>query len=341
MNLASKAIRKYKQEGISGLLIGGISMLIRQLERNTIAKTRFEIPYFVYKCDKKSKKAMNTLSDRGVGPRITEVPLSDHKSSEKLFILGSGSSITDISDTQWDHIDEHDSFGLNRWPVHEFTPTYYTFEIRLDQSKKQFREAFWELLEARRKQYEDVPIILKDTTVISTELEPRHLPDWLAGNLIVSCDSNYSRLVRWDSTVEQNKELLEHLNSKGYFDQRSGIRTLYRKRGSISYIIHLGVLLGYEEIILCGVDMVDSKYFFDGDSYNRADIPIPRFASNTNDESEETVHKTNDPNVGNLTLEKVIYSLNDIVLEPKGIDLYVENEKSALHPKIPVYQYEQ
>ena len=150
MNLKSKAIQKYRKDGIKGVVTGGGSLVARQLEQNIIAKTMFEIPYYVWKYDRKANKAMNTLSERGIGPRITEYPLSDYKSSDKLFILGSGSSITDISDTQWAHIDEHDSFGLNRWPVHEFTPTYYTFEIRMDPSKKQYREAFWELMEARR-----------------------------------------------------------------------------------------------------------------------------------------------------------------------------------------------
>ena len=85
--------------------------------------------------------------------------------------------------------------------------------------------------------------------------------------------------------------------------------------------------------------MVDSRYFFDSDKYSKSDIPIPRPNSDSSTKSKESVHKTNDTNVGDLTLEKIIYSLNDIILKPRGVDIYVENEKSALYPKIPVYEY--
>jgi hypothetical protein len=210
----------------------------------------------------------------------------------------------------------------------------------MDPSKKQYREVFWELMEARREQYKEIPMILKDASGRSGDINRRDLPDWLAGELIVSCDANYNQIVGWDGTVEKNEKLLQSLKSNGLFDQKNGIQTLYRKRGSISYIIHLGVMLGYDEIILCGVDMVDSKYYFDVMESDEINVPIPRHSSSTNDASKESTHKTNDRNVGSLTLEKIIYSMNDIVLEPKNIDLYVENEKSALYSKIPNYQYE-
>lgn len=302
-----------------------------------LEKSGAKVPYYVWKSTIEARRSMNRLSERGIGPRITDTSLLEYKSSDTLFVLGSGSSINDITDEQWRHIDEHDSIGLNRWPVHGFTPTYHVFEISMQPEYEGFVETYWALLNHRKEQYSDIPVVLKDTSRVRDVLEPHHLPEWLRGNLIVSCDSSFSRAVTLHSSRSENDRLLRYLDQKGYFDRRS-LRVLYRMRGSISYLVHLGVVLGYRDIVLCGVDMVDSRYFFDAERYVDSDIPIPRIRPGP-DERDESEHKTNDPEVGSLTLEQIIYSMNETVLQPRRIGLYVENDLSALHPDIPLYEY--
>jgi hypothetical protein len=335
-----RAKRAYNSEGLSGLASGIFNHLRRPIEAQTVGRTRFEIPYHVRKHNKRAKRFTKFVSEKEVGPQISEVNLSTYKSSDTLFILGSGSSITQITDEQWQHIDEHDSVGLNRWPIHEFTPTYHVFETRLEPEYEEFTRTYWELLNSRRAAYEEIPIILKDVSSVYRRLEPEHLPEWLAGDLIVSCDSSYGSIVTPASSVERNETLLRYLYDRGCFSSGE-FEVLYRKRGSISYLIHFALCLGYENIVLCGVDMVDSAYFFDErESYYREKgIPIPRVPSGTQDDDE--THKTNDPDAGQLTLEKVIYSLRELVLKNEGVDLYVENAKSALHPRVSQYSYEE
>lgn len=48
------------------------------------------------------------------------------RTSEKLFILGSGLSINEIVD--WAHIAAHDSVGFNFWLIHDFVPDFYFIE---------------------------------------------------------------------------------------------------------------------------------------------------------------------------------------------------------------------
>ena len=38
---------------------------------------------------------------------------AERKTSDTLFVVGSGPSVNDLSEVQWRHIGEHDSFGLN------------------------------------------------------------------------------------------------------------------------------------------------------------------------------------------------------------------------------------
>jgi hypothetical protein len=335
-----RAKAAYEAGGASELLAGVINYVRRPVETRTVDRTRFEVPYHVWKHDRRAKRFATMLSERGIGPRIDNANLHEYKSSDTLFVLGSGSSINDITDEQWDHIGNHDSIGLNRWPVHDFVPTYHVFETRLEPAFAEFTAEYWQLLDSRRETYEQIPVILKDVSTVYRQLEPTDLPSWLAGELIVSTDSSYGSIVTPDSTIARNEDLLQHLYESGHFDPGT-LGVLYRKRGSISYLIHLGLCLGYERIVLCGVDMVDSAYFFDDDPrYEQREVPIPRppEAEHDNRNDDET-HMTNDPEVGQLTLEEVIYSIDELVLSPEGVSLYVENDRSALHPRIPLYPY--
>lgn len=281
---------------------------------------------------------MNQLAQKGIGPRITEFPLEEYKTSDTVFLLGSGSSINDISDEQWNHIDSHDSIGLNRWPIHEFTPTYYVFEHHMNPNEEEFNRKHWKMIDGVGDRYEEIPVIMKDTSAVRDRLELHQLPRWLRGELILSSDSAFPQIIGWNSSREKNERLLKYLDYKGHFDPGEfGIQ--YRKRGSISYLIHLSTVLGYENIVLCGVDLVDSKYFFETEKYENGDIPIP-WRTFRRDKDDDTTHKVNDSELGQLTLENVIHSMHDTVLKPRDISLYTETEQSALHPQLPLYPYD-
>ena len=55
---------------------------------------------------------------------FTQKCLNEVKKSNTLFILGSGDSINDINNKQWEEIKQSDSLGINSWLVHKHMPTY-------------------------------------------------------------------------------------------------------------------------------------------------------------------------------------------------------------------------
>jgi hypothetical protein len=334
MDFLSRAVRAYRRGGLSEVTGRGIELALRPVEKRTVQQTRWAYPYYEWKHLNKSKRAMNKLSKKGLGPRIVDFPLQKYKSSNTLFVLGSGSSINEISDKKWKHIEKHDSIGLNRWPIHDHIPTYHVFEMKIQTGYEKYNKQYKNLLEARRKQYSDLPIILKNSTSVKNSLNQAHLPDWLLGDLIISSDSGFDELVDFDSSTEDNEYLLRYLLGRGYFDQ-GNLEMLYRKRGSISYLLHLASVLGYKKVVLCGVDMIDSEYFFEErvDYYEQKKRPIPKHES----DQKSGKHETNDEKFGQLTLDKVILSMKNTVFNLKGMDLYVENDISALHPDLPLY----
>ena len=151
----AKTVQAYQRGGISEVCRGGYRKAIRPV----FEKTPLYVPYSVRKSRARKNELIDELIDRGVGRRFDREELLDRKSSETVFILGSGGSIAEISEREWDLIDSHDSIGLNRWPIHDFVPTYYVLELPFDPS---MRRDMIELINFKRTKYESVPIIIKD-----------------------------------------------------------------------------------------------------------------------------------------------------------------------------------
>lgn len=322
--LRKKAANTYRREGLTGVVNGGLDLL---LSTSTPAY-----------CKKKSVQQnwyINSLIKRGLGTPLDRSILTRKKSSGTVFVLGSGSSINQISEPGWDVIDDHDSMGLNRWPIHDFVPTYLIFEIPALDAGREMRRQYWELLEIRKAGYEETQLILKDVDRFCHTSSVDVVPDWLTPGLMLSPDIELPPLL--GDSRDRFRTVLRYLNERDCLAQDGRIDKLFKKRGSVSYTLFLATVLGYERIVLCGVDMVDSKYFWDEQRGRLNEEGIPTPEPHMERDSEE-VHKTNDPSRHGISLEQIIYDIDEELLRPNGIELYTETKRSALHPKVPHFE---
>src|SRR5205085_6794487 len=91
---------------------------------------------------------------RGRFPLLGNLDLSQLKTSDTLFILGSGPSINAISPDRWEAIARSDSIGFNFWLYHPFVPKIYFFESTSpwqgsgEQASRLHREVWQRWLEA-------------------------------------------------------------------------------------------------------------------------------------------------------------------------------------------------
>src|SRR5690625_2390488 len=107
-------------------LIFFISRLVLTTYRNKHSQKKLK-PYFY-----KTKTELST----------------DRLAKDTVFILGSGESINFLEAHKWKDISDNDSIGFNFWPIHEFIPTYFTFELPRDKDR---RKIFFEILEIQKK----------------------------------------------------------------------------------------------------------------------------------------------------------------------------------------------
>lgn len=99
--------------------------------------------------------------------RLTLDMLIEKRSSDTLFVLGSGASVCQYSHDQWATIGMADSIGMNNWILHDFVPTFYAAELIADES---WLQTYSSNLIRRLPEYGHTLIILRWVTSWSSVL---------------------------------------------------------------------------------------------------------------------------------------------------------------------------
>jgi len=257
-------------------------------------------------------------------PLLETLDLPRLRASDTLFILGSAWSINDIPDKRWEIIKRCDSVGLNFWLAHPFTPRLLHFEaITYDQQPEMY-DAFLALAKRRAEAY-------RDTVKIVTEVSPTagrqtlfDLPDTMKRNLYVG----FSMPV----VARNEKELrrgIDFMRSIGAFSPDHRTQWLFKYGGSIIAMMTLAVLMGYKRIILCGVDLNRQDYFYQ--HHER----YPEYAGwEFTARSEQ--HLTTRQLPWLVPAQSAVWIFKEMVLDPAGIELYVESPVSTLCPRVPI-----
>lgn len=254
-------------------------------------------------------------------------PLAALKSSDTLFILGSGGSINDLGTDEWRQIAEADSVGFNFWLVHDFVPSLFVFEPIKPHVPD--RQLIFANLRARAGDYAGTPLLLKD----GERFKPEFMTDFLA-ELPAGLLPNTGLSWDWELPEESRAAFTEHLlrlDRRGWLTRPGA--PLARKRASIFFLVLLGLRAGYKRIVLCGVDLSNTPYFYESRraEYEAKGRAVPRPVPSP------AGHQTDDPNFGAMTISSALEILNDKVLKRHGSELYVAFKSSRLHPMLPSY----
>lgn len=256
-------------------------------------------------------------------------PLGSVKSSDTLFILGSGGSIATLTEDEWKAIRSADSVGFNFWPIHDHVPDLYVTEIcDVPAELQHIYRAHCDLMAVRAADYVNTPILIKDGERVRREWLQEYIgnfPESLRGNIALSWD--------WEIPDDDDSGMAATLCNWarfGLLDSRSA--PLLRKRASVFYMVMLALRAGYREIVLCGVDLANNDYFYriKEAEYLAKGRPVPQPVYATS-----VVHKTDNASFGEMTLSRALAILDREILKPRGIQLRVALRSSGLYPMLP------
>lgn len=275
--------------------------------------------------DLKRKSAVARLASERTGlPLLDTLELPPLKTSDTVFVLGSGWSINGISDRQWEVIGRHDTIALNFWPVHRFVPRIYLFEsIDRAEGYEFMFDTFQGLLRRCAGDYRNVIKVLSEVQPPGPRQLVFEIPESFRPNLYIGY-SNYM-------VVRNERELIagiRYLRRQGIFEPGNHVPWNFKNGGSVTAAISLAARMNYRRIVLCGIDLGKAEYFYhDTERYPEA--------CNWEFVPRTQVHGAARRFKWGLPAQEVIYLFKREVLDPAGIELFVENRSSTLFPRVP------
>jgi hypothetical protein len=249
---------------------------------------------------------------------IDALELASTRRSETVFVFGSGYSLNDISEAQWRSIAAHDTFG--------FTAFIYQHWVRTDfhlirggvehvLQSLPFAEDFCVTLNANP--------LFADTTFIMQGDFRAMLANQILGR----------RLLRPGARVYRYKTAPE-----GGLPTRSLAEGVRHTNGTLCDAVNVAACLGWTNIVLAGVDLYDSRYFWlqpdETLEFDPASGLLKAGSINARGHRPDEVHNTARHGVVEM-MGRWRRHLED----ERGIRMSVLNPRSLLASVMPTYQF--
>lgn len=257
-------------------------------------------------------------------------PHGPEKSTE-LFILGSGPSVLELTPSQLARMRAGTTIGVNSWVLHDFIPDAYSFEEMENDDYVAVAAGLSTAL-MRPEITAANPLLLHLRSRIDTPTRrlvtiPEHLRD----------NTRYYGRVTVETRRHKNLERdLVALLRAG----RSGAlapHVLIDSGFSVARMASLGILCGYSAIILVGVDLNSSRYFFEEDPSYLARHNLTDFNPWV---SRAAVHDTEETTNRHFAASEFLPALARASEAIGGPGLFVGSTSSRLVERVPLFRWE-
>lgn len=236
-------------------------------------------------------------------------PISDlERTTDIGIILGSGSSVNDLTKEEWDAIQSYDTLGINNWFYH---PTFIPKMLSLELKTYDFQISKDRIAEKWNKGWKNVKYILNS--------DRAHYVAQAIGHFSEAQIYSYE-YKRYGEHPRVNPNV--HIDAN--FDPNGPLRKCFDV--SLSTLIHFMYKLGYEYVVLYGVDITNSFYFWSsGDKcYGKTHCK-----SNKDHEGKKPTEPHNTSHITNFVID-----FNNRHMKPQGREILVGYKKTALYPAL-------
>ena len=269
---------------------------------------------------------------------------SKYKTSDRIYVLGSGRSVLDITPEEWEEINKHDSIGFNHWYVHEHKPTYYDLSYL---ANDYFEDEETDMFYLASKNCPNSKFILNHSLdknhlslfqdKIFTKIHLNHF-DFFDSDLELiktKKDNEIGQIAKYWTL-----DFFNHFNHP-YGELLPANEFIYKSRGQLFATIQIAVALGYKDIRLIGVDLnSEGKFqdFYKNAPYSSKSIGHggenfkPRVNVKNNVIDPKGIHNTcqGTKDKDYLGIHKLLCIFNEKCLKRIGSVITVSNPKSLL-----------
>lgn len=219
--------------------------------------------------------SVNLMSLEDLRTRAKQAP-----SVDTFFILGSGASIENLTAANFDEIAQQVSVGINNWGVHSFIPDIYALEsVPAAGDGRGFSRALGLLSRKEVVNRRPSILVLKPRTE-NEIMELKILPSELRQQ--VSFYGRIAPATRLEGNLRQEiSDYFSHVATKHP-------SVVLDSGASIIRMINVGILLGFRKIVLLGVDLNGSPYFWEKNSTYFSNMSGPQPITNQPAGTHET-----------------------------------------------------
>lgn len=245
-----------------------------------------------------------------------------------FFILGNGATINSLSQRDFSGIDEGFSVGLNGWPLHPYVPNVYSFEFGNDAEPldDQLRNLVARALSKADRHRTPVMFLRPSSRKLP------HVAEWLE-----SLDAHrlwfYGRanlVTRRAKNVERDARA-----ALRYLSRRTSDAVLLDNGASVVRMISLALLSGFREIVLAGVDLNRSPYFWFDENFIETHGDFRQSHPRAASDSQLTLSTENRP----FSTYELICALAKVAEVDFGAKLFVAREGQSLSADLPTYVF--
>tara|TARA_B100000949_G_scaffold181851_1_gene163075 strand:+ start:8 stop:985 length:978 start_codon:yes stop_codon:yes gene_type:complete len=270
------------------------------------------------------------------GHRLIDNYTDQKKKSDTVFIVGSGESINDLSEKEWDIIKRHNIIGLNYSFVHPIVPDYFFMEMI---PYKEMQDFFCEYT---RDKYADVDMFFQYKHMIKSgfDLGGYAFQDRCYVHIPHLYPTIYPEIlgVYFDDLIESKRLSLGHL---------------IHHNSHIGSAVMFAQVLKFKNIVLLGIDLNKGDYFTDSKIESKVFPPtqdyhkLNRLRTLYNKAKNDFKGKLH-PTMNNQLLKErgcvpmdeyfKVYKKN--IADPYLVKLYVNSNKSILSEFIEVFDFD-
>src|SRR5262245_15855321 len=179
---------------------------------------------------------MRNARGRHAYRELSETELLASRTSDTVFIFGSGGSLNDIGSEEWRAIADANTISFREFPRQSFVRADYHLTAEVDD------------LDEYAARLRDNPLYSRTVFVVQ-----RGWPAFSGNNLIGR------HLLRDDARVFRYRRLAR---GRDVPPSRSFAEGLVHGHGSVIGVVNFAYLMGWRTIVLAGVDMYDKRYFW-------------------------------------------------------------------------------
>lgn len=300
--------------------------------KNWVIKKVYYTQFSVWYDRLKTNRLRNEVSSKGLNSSI-EFDLKKNKKSDTLFVLGSALSIMDLTPSNWAEIKRHDSFGFNAWLFHDFVPTYYGIE---PMANNELFDSYIQALSERKKEYEKTPIFVQYQHLKMRNKSFKHST--------INQKNIWYNVPFMPNTT--NERVLKKMINKWASIDHKDFSEVIHYAGSLSYVITMGYIMGYKKIVLLGVDLNSSEYYFShkkvsklAKAYYKVHLAREMRMQRNVKSMHRTLLKSVTVAYGCLPISTFVEYLRDAI-KPNGVQLLIGSEGSALHPLLDLFKFQ-